>query len=445
LIVLVFHSRRAPAPRRVRGVVEPAPPLAESERARGRRLAIAGHAAGLPFAIAFTEQLPTLALLALGASEALIGLQSGLARALFVLQLPALRLVSRFSKRSLLLVGHCLALAASAPLVAFAHLQTLEPSLALGIVLSSLVLVALGVSLCELVWFPLLRGYVELDRIGRFFGTIRTTWHVTVIGFFLGGRFWLSQHPAGFGALFGVAWLLGAIRLPLIAGLPERSERSATRIRARDALALVRRNPRLRRYLLGATAFAALRTSVLPFALVLLRRELGFSDASVVATTVAVYLGGLVSLYLWGAVIDRVGAYPVFRAAALGSAALYGGLAFLDQAGAATLPAAVAFFFAQAVLVAGFGVADTRVLFELTPPESPAPTIVLSSVALGVACGLGPLLAGVVLDAALAAATDDLAVYRAFFLLGAGLQALTFLPLRAFRRVASTAAVPESC
>jgi MFS family permease len=342
--------------------------------------------------------------------------------------------VSWFSKRSLLLTGHGLALIASAPLLGFAALQALDPHLGIGLVFGCLFFTALGISLTELVWFPLLRAYVEPDRIGRFFGAIRTTWHLTVIAFFLGGRAWLAQNPAGFGALFGVAWLLGVVRTPLIAGLPERSERSATRIRARDALALVRRDPNLRRYLLGTTAFAALRVSVLPFVLVLLRRELGFSNASVVLTTIALYLGGLVSLYVWGALIDRLGAYVVFRTASLASAALYVGLAFLDAAGAATLPFAIAFFFAQSVLAAGFGVADTRVLFELTPPESPAPTIVLSSVAVGVACGLAPLLAGVALDALLTRAEEPLAVYRGYFLVAAGLQALTFLPLRVFRR-----------
>ena len=412
----------------------PAPPLLDAERARGRRLAIGGNAVGVPFSVAFTEQLPTLALVALGASETLIGLQGGLARGLFVLQLPGLRLVSWFSKRALLLTGHCIALAASLPLVGFAALQELETPLALALAFASLFLTAIGVSLCELVWFPLLRGYVEPERIGRFFGAIRTTWHLMLIAFFAGGQLWLGAHPAGFGALFGVAWLLGLARLPLIAGLPERSERTAQRIRARDALALVRREPRLRRYLMGTSAYAGVRASVLPFTLVMLRRELGFTDATVVLTTISLYLGGLVSLYLWGALIDRLGAYVVFRGAALGTAALYVGLAFLAAAGSAALPFAIAFFFAQAVLAAGFGVADTRVLFELTPPESPAPTIVLSSVAVGVVCGLAPLAAGITLDALLGRAADPLAVYRGFFLVAAALQLLTFLPLRIFRR-----------
>lgn len=422
----------------MRGAVEPAAPLSESQRARGRALAISGNAVGVPFSVAFTEQLPTLALVSLGASEALIGLQGGLARGLFVLQLPGLRLVSWFSKRALLLTGHCIALAASLPLVGFAWLQDLPPQRAIALAFVSLFVTALGISLCELVWFPLLRGYVEPERIGRFFGAIRTTWHLMLIAFFVGGQLWLGAHPAAFGALFAVAWLLGLARLPLIAGLPERSERSPQRIRARDALALVRKEPRLRRYLIGTSAFAGVRASVLPFTLVMLRRELGFADATVVLTTISLYVGGLVSLYLWGALIDRLGAWVVFRGAVLGTAALYVGLAFLASAGTATLPLALAFFFAQAVLAAGFGVADTRVLFELTPPESPAPTIVLSSVSIGVVCGLAPILAGIVLETLLARTAEPLIIYRGFFLVAAALQLLTFLPLRTFRQPPST-------
>ncbi|MGH2900333.1 MAG: hypothetical protein ACRDMZ_16785, partial [Solirubrobacteraceae bacterium] len=118
----------------------------------------------MPFSVAFTEQLPTLALITLGASEALIGLQGGLGRGLFVLQLPALRLVSWFPKRRLLLIGHLVALAASLPLLGFSALQGLDPPLALTLAFASLSLTALGSSLCELVWFPLLRGYVEPER-----------------------------------------------------------------------------------------------------------------------------------------------------------------------------------------------------------------------------------------------------------------------------------------
>lgn len=411
-----------------------APPLSESERARGRRLAIASNVPGMTFWTAFTGQLPTLALISLGASETLVGLQSGILFALQALQLPALRLVSWFSKRSILLVGQLVAQLASLPLIFFGSLLALEPASALTIVFAALAITAAGLNLSDLVWFPTLRGFVDTDRIGRFFGTIRTTWHLAVIVFFVGGQWWLARHDRGFGSLFAVAWLLGLVRMALIARLPERSERSATRIRAREALALVRQDVRLRRYLIGTTWSAAVRVSVIPFTLVMLRRALGFDNADVVLATIAQFLGGLVSLYLWGILIDRIGPYVVFRFGALTSAALYVGLAQLDSPGAATLAAAIAFFFLNAVVNAGYGVADTRVLFGLAPPEAPARTLVVASVIVGSVCGMAPALVGAVLDPLLTHASDPLRVYHGFFWIAAALQSVSFLPLRIFKR-----------
>ena len=418
----------------------PAPPLSDAERARGRRLAVVSNVPAMTFWTAFTGQLPTLALISLGASETLIGLQGGLHIGLQALQLPALRLVSWFSKRSILIAGQLFAQAASLPLVFFALIAGLERDTAVAIVFAALALTAVGLDFSDLVWFPLLRGFVDPDRIGRFFGVIRTTWHVAVVLFFIGGQLWLQRNDGAFGALFGVAWLLGVVRLFLIARLPERSERTTARIRAREAIALVRANRQLRLYLIGVCWGNALRVAVVTFALVMLRRGLGFDNAQVVYTTIAHFLGGLVSLYLWGALIDRVGAYVVFRTCALASAALYLGLAQLDTPGSATLLAAIAFFFLNALFGAGYGVADTRVLFELAPPEAPARTLVVASVAVGIVCGVAPALIGAALDPLLARATDPLPVYHGFFWTAAALQAVSFLPLRVFARSRSDSA-----
>jgi hypothetical protein len=383
----------------------------------------------MTFWTAFTGQLPTLALVSLGASEALIGVQSGLQMGLAGIQLPALRLITWFPKRSLLICGQLLALAASLPLVFFGAISGLDAAVA--IVFSSLAFTALGLTLSDLVWFPLLRAYVEPERIGRFFGTIRTTWHAAVIVFFLGGSSGCRATRAA--SVSCSAWRgRWALRIVLIARLPERSERSGDRLRARDALALVRDDRRLRRYMIGVTWGIAVRAAALPFVLVMLRRALGFSNSDAVATTVALYLGGLVSLYLWGAVVDRLGPYVVFRTYALGVGALYLALAFLEPAGDATRWIAIGFFFVHSVLSSGHGVADTRLLFDLTPPEAPAKVLVVTAVIEGTLCGLAPMIAGAALDAPRAA--EPLPVYHGFFAVCAVLASLSFLPLRVFRR-----------
>ncbi len=423
-----------PFERRDRAPGAPAPPLSDAERARGRRLAITSHPAGMTFTMVFTDYLPTLALVSLGASETLVGLQSGLRTSSTILQLPTLRAVGRFSKRTILVTGQIVALLTSLPLLFFGTLAALDGQAGVTIVFASLALTAIAIKVGEAVWFPLLRGYIEPDRIGNFFGIIRSGWHLALIVFFLGATFWLGEHEGSFGPLFAVAWALGVVRILLISRLPERDERTGERVRMREALALLRDQPLLRRYLLGVSWCSAVRHVVTPFAIVMLRREVGFTSAEVIYTTVAVFAGGLVSLYLWGHVVDRAGPEPVFRWTALALGALYLCLLGVSEPGDLVLLGMIAFFFLQAVLSVGHGVADTRVLFELTPAEAPARMLVIGGAAAAVLAGSAPIVAGLVLDGLLSDSPRPLAVYHGLFAICAVLQALSFLPLRAFRR-----------
>jgi predicted MFS family arabinose efflux permease len=205
-------------------------------------------------------------------------------------------------------------------------------------------------------------------------------------------------------------------------------------VRARDALALLRTRPDLRRYLLGVSLSGATRRAVVPFVIVMMRRVVGFSDAQVISATIAFYAGGLASLYLFGRAVDRVGPAPIFRWTALGMAALFAALLAVRGPGPGTLAFLLAFFFLLAALTAGFGVADTHVLFELAPAHAPAALLVVADVGSSLAYGLAPLLAGVALDRALASGVDPLLAYRSVFAAAALLAACAWLPLRGFRR-----------
>lgn len=407
------------------------PPLAPEDRARGRRLAITSHPFGMTFQTVFTQPLPTLALLALGASEIQVGLQSACVQGFLLLQLPTLRRVAKHPKRRILVGAHLAALTAAVPLLFFRSLAGSGSGLVVALI--SFAALAAAVSVSNTVWFPMLRAYVEPARVGRFFGTLRTGWHLTLILYFLGSRAWLAHHPADYAPLFGLAFALGVARIPLIARLPERSERTGERIRVREAFALAR-EPAMRRYLAGAAWGQAARATTVPFAMVMLRREIGLSEATLVAATVAIFAGGLAALYVSGRAVDRMGPAPVFRTCALGMGLLVLGLALLSETGGVSGAAAVTFFFLHAALGAGFGVADTHVLFGLTPDHAPSRALVLGAVAVGTAAGLSPLLAGVLLESALSDAAVRLDVFRAFFVGLALFQALSFLPLRRFRR-----------
>ena len=129
-----------------------------------------------------------------------------------------------------------------------------------------------------------------------------------------------------------------------------------------------------------------MRLAAVPFVIVMLRRVAGFSDTEVLYTTVAHFTGGVASLYVWGRVVDRVGTVAVLRVTTLGQGLLIASLVsfgVLED----VVPLMVLWFFALSVLASGHGVADTHVLFELTPPEAPARTLVLGAVGVGLVAG----------------------------------------------------------
>lgn len=413
---------------------DPSPqPLDPAHRRLGRRLAVLSHPAGMTHRNVFTDQLPTLALVGLGASEAWIGLQRAFEPVSQLIQLPTLSAVGRVRKRPILIGGQILAVLGGLPLVAYGTLQGWGGDVALAVALTSLWVTAVGLVVSQTVWFPLLRSYVEPGRIGEFFGVLRTGWHLTLIAFFLGAQQWLAAHPGSFGPLFAVATAAGVLRIALIARLPDSSAiQPDERMRLRDVAALVRDRVPLRRYLVGMMLCGAPRRAALPFAVVMMRRSMGLSDADVVLTTVASFAGGFASLYAWGRAVDRFGAAPVFQVTALASSALLLGLAAVGPR--ASLLAMIGFFFVFVALAAGFGVADTNVLFSIAPDHEATPTLVVADVTTNLAYGAAPLLAGVALDRLIASGIEATAAYRGLFVVAALVMALAPIPLRGFRR-----------
>ena len=410
-------------------------PLSDADRALGRRLAIVSHPAGNAFALALSEHLPTLALLALGAGESMVGGQSAIKTGANLLQLPTLRRVARIPKRKILTRGHLLAVAGMLPLLAFTPLREAAQAgdaRPAWIALASLAIASAGISISNTVWFPMLRAYIDPARIGRFFGILRSGWHLSLILFYLAAAFWLSRSPGDFAPLFGVVFALGVVRLLLISRMPEQSELTGQRIRVREAFKLIRSSPQLRQLMLTVSTGQALRASVLPFALVMLRREVGFTEAQILATTISNFAGGLVSLYFWGRIIDRRGAAIVFRGTSIGMAVLILSLIGVSTGGESAFLGALLFFFLYAILSAGFGMADTHVLFKLTPVESPARILVAAAVSVGVVAAIVPLSAGFGLELALETTRDRMLVYHVFFAIAASIQAVNWWPARGF-------------
>lgn len=386
--------------------------LDDHERARGRRLALTSHPLGMTHHRVFTSDLPTLALVSLGAGDALVGLQRSFELLLQVLRLPTLRMTARWRMRWILVAGQVLAVTFGAPLVFFDGIAARGGDATLPIVMTSLALTAGALAVAQTVWFPLLFTYVDADRTGRFFGLLRTGWHATLVLYFLGAQRWLAAHPGAFGMLFTVGWSCGVARIAFLARLPE--QRSRDGVDAAPLRVLVT-SAKLRRYLAGVTLSAAGRRTVIPFAIVWLRRHLGLTDADVVLATIATFAGQLVSLYGWGRLADRMGAWPVFVITAAGGAIATAGLLALQVHDVTTVALAVLIFFAMAFFLAGFEIADTQLLFSIAPSSGATPTLVVAAVVSSVLTGLAPIAAGVALELALAAGAAPATAYGTLF------------------------------
>jgi Na+/melibiose symporter-like transporter len=404
--------------------------LPATQRARGRWLAWTSHPAGMTHRYAYMADLPTLALLSLGAGESVVGLQRAFERIGQLIQLPTLRAVGVVRKRTILVTGQALAVLGGLPLVAFAWLAA-QGDAAVPIALASLAVATVGMVIGQTVWFPLLRSYVEPNQIGRFFGILRTGWHLTLIAYFLAAQQWLSDHPGSFGLLFGAATALGVVRIVLVARLPEAEGERGTRVRAREALALLRSDLALRRYLIGMGLAGASHRAALPFVIVWMRRVMGLSEGEVLLATVAQFAGGLVSLYLWGRMVDRFGPWPVFRTTGIAMAVLFCALVFVPETPALT--AMIVFFFLATGLHSGFGVADTHLLFSLTPTHAPTRHLVVADVVTATIQGVAPLVAGLLLSLALAGGVAIRPAYATLFAATAVLSLLSLVPLRHFQ------------
>ena len=404
--------------------------LSPAEQRRGRLCAIASHPFSMVYRMAIVGTLATQALVTLGASATAVGAHAGLVSFATLIQLPSLRLLSRIEKRQLLLWTQIAGLVTGLPLVAFGWLAGLDSGLAVPLALVSLALTTLALTSGSAAWWPLLHGFVPRSGTARFFAALRSLWHLTLIAFFLGSAWWLKEHPAHFGALFGVAWLCGLIRALTFLVFPERPEGHVEQ--PRDAFARMRSSPRLRRSLRGVTFDQIGYRALPPFAVLLLRREAGLSEAEVLGLTLSLYTGGLLALLPAGWLSDRVGPRPVLKASCWLRAAVVAGLAgsVLVCEGTSLLVVFCALFLAWAFLTSAFGVAEVKVLFQLAGDASPTGVIVTSVVIRSVVAGAVALAIGVGIDAALAAELlPNLSLYVGVFLVLATLQAGAALPL----------------
>lgn len=130
-----------------------------------------------------------------------------------------------------------------------------------------------------------------------------------------------------------------------------------------------------------------------------LTQEVGMTQAAVVRLQLWALAGGLASAFLWGWAADRFGSKPVMLTGLYAIAALPVPWMLIPRGGPWAAHWAAALTFAGGVCFHGWTIGSGRHLFvTMVPPEKRTAYMAIYCAALGLAGGVGPLLAGQALE-----------------------------------------------
>jgi MFS family permease len=196
----------------------------------------------------------------------------------------------------------------------------------------------------------------------------------------------------GAGVLFGVLCVLTAIPIP--GGAPDQAARTAHFAQVRGAL----RDPNYRRYL-GAISLLGLAALSFSFVPLFMKEAVGIGGGQIVRLQISAYVGALLSSYWWGWAADRWGGKPVMLSGIALMLLLPLGWLLMPRHAPGSYPAALAIAFLAGIAGAGRSVSEMRLLYvSIVPPERKIEYLSLYCAWVGFINGLGPLIAGQILE-----------------------------------------------
>ncbi|MBA3341863.1 MAG: MFS transporter [Gemmatimonadaceae bacterium] len=141
--------------------------------------------------------------------------------------------------------------------------------------------------------------------------------------------------------------------------------------------------------LAGATLVNRAGTMVLPFLVLYLTRELGFTPAHA-GLALAVYgAGAIIVAPIAGRLSDRIGPLPIMQASLVGNGLLLLIFPFVE-----TFAGVIGLTLAWALVSESFRPANLAIVADLVPPEQRKPAFALSRLAINLGMSVGPAVAG---------------------------------------------------
>lgn len=344
---------------------------------------------------AFMQQSGPLFLLALGAGPFLIGLLAAATSFGNTSRLMGVKLMPRLGKPRLM---------GTARLASALFLLLLVP-LALyagpGIAWAALALLVLRQSMVQVggsAWWPLVQDNTPKSAQVSFITRMRMTQRLCTLGVPLLAGWYLGAQPdaSRFALPFGLGLVLVVAGSMVVLRVPEKPL-PRPREGLWKRLAEVLKEPAMRRYCTCFAVTCFVETAILPFWVVALTGR-GLPVNYYVWMLSLMGAGELLTLYLWGRLVERHGSRPALTASLLGMAALGGAWLLLPVQTAPLTAWAAVYFLVWGMLHAGYTFGQTRAMMDAVPQGYQGEGFAVPNFVLAWASGLGGFAGGLLFD-----------------------------------------------
>jgi MFS family permease len=278
----------------------------------------------------------------------------------------------------------------------------LNPMTQLALLLFLLFGFNLSRGISSAAWLPWITSLVPPGRRGNYLAREAACVNLASCVTFLLAGYLLGNFPkpGQFAALFAFSGLMGTISLVFLKRIPEgespEQHRTSTVPVPWKEIANYRPFRKLLRMNVAwSIAYGGLGTFTVTF----LRTEMGLLEGTILKVNSAAFLGGLVSLWLLGTRMDRLGSKPILLFTLLCWLLIVFGWDLLaGRVLAPSLPVILVLQFAMGLGAAMMTMANTRLAMAIIPVMGRSHFFALFSVVGSLSLGMAPILWGLLLD-----------------------------------------------
>ncbi|AQQ72155.1 Major Facilitator Superfamily protein [Limihaloglobus sulfuriphilus] len=333
----------------------------------------------------------------LGCSEFYLGLINFILWSAGLFGIFGIKIIEKYGKIKCLIICRTISLVISlgfALLAFLASASRLHYGLILAAIIPILLLRSIFSGIGSSGWFPILQDNVPPRIRGSFFASLRTKWQIAALTANLALMFILGKDAGftriGFVLLFSCLIMLYSVlflkNMNEAPPLPD-SEKPSIRRRFMETL----KSGRIRRFLVYIVSYN-LAVFISSAFQIKYMKQLGYSDAHVIAVTATISAGAILSLRFWGRIADSYGNRALLSISHLGVGVSLLAWIFIGNSTASFIFIMFAVA-ARSIFHHGNGIAQTRYMLSAVPEDKQG-MIVIINIFMTFSIAVAPLLGG---------------------------------------------------